>query len=220
VYDKSYLNDEYKMKRKEIENIYYNEELYEKALKYTKDFLELIKKENASQYNFHFTYMMFSKIYNSLGEKDKAIAYAKMSRKYLFNYREIKTLVIENKWQHAMCYKTIDNKKALAYFNDCFNVAIETKFFLHASLLLEEIALIENDIQKMLLSIHTFITEVKIDDKTYRQNRLDDLYCSLFKIYIENNQEISAYKILHNIKNEAKINELKLMMKLKISKFA
>jgi hypothetical protein len=211
---KKYNDDEYKENRKQLDVLFYNEHDYSECLKRTKDFLQLIKDKKASDYNFFFTYMMFSKIYNNLGDKDRALTYVKLSTKYLYQYRDEKFLSILNKWQYAMIYKQLNKNKAINYFHHCYMIAISEKMYELASGLMEEIALIdnsiENSIQNMKFAIELYIEKAEVMKHIDKQNRLDEMYSNLFCLYIKNNDTFNAYKTLHNIKNETIINNLKL----------
>lgn len=206
---KKYNDDEYKEMRKQLDILFYNEGEYDECLKRTKEFLDYINYKKASNYNFFFTYMMYSKIYNNMNESEKAIMYVKLAEKYLYEYKEATELLILLKWQYGMCYKKINKIKAVNNFHHCFILSMNKKNYEFASGLMEEIALLNNSAESMLYAIDLYKTKADVFDHIDKQNRLDEMNTSLFNIYVKNNDEINASRTIHNIKNKSKVKKLK-----------
>jgi hypothetical protein len=113
-----------------------------------------------------------------------------------------------------MIYKQLNKNKAVNYFHHCYTIAISEKMYELASGLMEEIALIDNNIdnsiENMKFAIDLYIEKAVVMKHIDKQNRLDEMYSNLFCLYIKNNDILNAYKILHNIKNNTIVNKLKL----------
>lgn len=207
--DKKYNDDEYKEIRHIIEKTFYSEKDLDKSLKLTKDFLSLITKNEVSEYNYHFTYMMFSKIYNNKNQKKKALYFVKLSKKYLRKYKNVDTLTAENLWQFAMCCKDEDDEKALRYFDFCYNFCELKKLRQHMAGISDEIGVMTNDAEAIKLAIAIYSNLNNLDEE-YKQNSLDTMYEHLFNVYMYNGDIENAQSVIHNVHNQDLNKNLKL----------
>lgn len=207
--------EKYEKMIKEINVIFHDDEDYSYCLKKTNGFLRMIKNEKANDSNFRFAYVTLSKIYNNMGDKAKALKCIKKARIYLDTSDIAKTILVD--WQYAMCYKGINDEKALVYFKKCYNQSSEINDYEFMGGILDEIAFITKSINTMLCAIDIY-KSCETSSFINRQNGLDQMYSHLFQLYIYHNKEIEAFKILHNINNKSITN--KLMEELNVFKFA
>jgi hypothetical protein len=92
-----YNNDEYKVIRDKIEDLYYEDKNFDLCLEETKKFLRFIKNNKANRYNFYWTYSMFSKLYNKMGNKRATFDNLLKAEKFLD--KKVSILWINLKWQ-------------------------------------------------------------------------------------------------------------------------
>jgi hypothetical protein len=201
------FDDKYKKHRDEIDIIFHNDKNYMLCLEKTKEFLHMIKNEKAEESNFRFAYVTLSKTYNHLGDKMKALNNIIKARQYLKSSCETKKILID--WQTGMCYKGINNKKALIYFDICYMRSRNLKNFEFMGGVLDEIALIKEDINTMIQAIEFYKLANTLPHMN-SQSGLDEMYSHLFLLYMKQNDILNAIKTLHNIKNKTMTNNLKL----------